>query len=415
MKKITLNLLVVTLTLLSTSCGKQNIPDETEKRQQSNVQHPIELAAPIANAFTDFSFYFFKNLQTEQKTEDNIFVSPLSLHIALGMLVNGAEATTKSEIMKALKSDHLSQTELNDAYKKLLNELPKADPLVKLALANAIFYKNDFNVEAPFLNTMKSSFNAQITGLPFVPDDLTTINKWASDNTNGKIPKVLNQLDPALVMLLMNVLYFKGDWRSKFDKANTTDQPFYLEDGTQKTVKMMKNQKDTFRLATGDNFSALQMPYGNGQFCATLLLPKEGKTIASVLNELDAVKWSQLQSNFVTSKVEVGLPKFKLEQEFKLNNTLEKMGMVKAFYPAAELQGINKTAPLKVDFVKQNTFAAVDEVGTEAAAVTTIGIEYTSVNPNPPQFICNRPFAFIISEKTSNTILFMGRLMNPQD
>lgn len=412
MKKNILFAIVICVALLALSCSKQSTP--TQKRQQSNVQNPIELAIPIANSFTDFSFFFFKKLQATQQAGDNIFVSPLSLHIALGMLANGAEGETKSQIFKTLKSENLSQDELNKAYKTLLTELPKADPLVQMALANAIFYKNTFPVEQPFLSTMQNSFNAQITGLPFVPSDKDIVNKWASDHTNGKIPKVLDEIKPEHIMFLLNALYFKGDWRSKFDKKNTKDQPFYLQGGGQKTVKMM-NQKDTFMMASGNNFSALSMLYGNGQFNITLLLPNEGKTIASVMEALDIDQWNSLQSKFYNRTVEVGLPKFKLEQKFELKNTLQNMGMSRAFVSGmAQLQGINKTVPLFVDFVNQNTFAAVDEEGTEAAAVTIIGVGLTSAGPiETPQFICDRPFGLVISEKTSNTILFMGRIMNP--
>ncbi|HOZ84381.1 MAG TPA: serpin family protein [Niabella sp.] len=401
------------LTTLAQSCKKSN-GDGEDKRLQSNIQNPIAVALPVANAFTDFSFSFFKTLQEEQPTTDNIFVSPLSLHIALGMLVNGAEAETKAEIMKALKSDHLSQNELNKAYQTLLEELPKADPLVKLAIANAIFYRNGFSVETPFLAAMKNTFNAKIEGLPFDQSSLTIINKWASDNTQGKIPKVLDEIDPDLLMLIMNALYFKGDWRSKFDKNVTKDQPFYFEGGGQKTVRMM-NQKDTFRIASGAGFDALQMPYGNSQFTATFILPKEGKFISNILNDFTMENWMQLQNSLYVRSIEVQIPKFKLEQEFKLNNTLQKMGMVAAFKTNATFDGIGKIKPLFVGFVKQNTFAAVDEVGTEAAAVTTIGMVTTSLPVEPPQFICNKPFGIIISEKTSNTILFMGRIMNPTE
>jgi len=400
--------------MMLSSCSKNNVPAETEKRQQSNVQHPITIDAPVANVFTGFSFDFFKTLQSETQADKDIFVSPLSLHIALGMLVNGAQGETKSQIIKALRSESLSQEGLNKAYKTLLTELPKADPLVKMALANAIFYRNGFTVEAPFLNTMKNTFDAQITGLPFIPSDKDIINKWASDHTNGKIPKVLDNIKPEDIMFLLNALYFKGDWRSKFDKKNTKDQTFYLEGGGQKTVKMM-NLTDTFMLASGNDFTALRMLYGNGQFNATILLPKEGKSITSVLDGFDMNKWNQLRFSFYTHSVEVALPKFKLEQEFKLNETLKSMGMVKAFQENAELEGIGKLKPLFVDFVKQNIFAAVDEEGTEAAAVTTIGIGTTSVPVGPPQFICNRPFGLIISEETSNTILFMGRIMDPKE
>lgn len=401
----------VMLSIALIGCAKQGADNG---KNTVSEQKPIQIAAPVANAITDFSFDFFKALQTETPAGDNLFVSPLSLHIALGMLVNGATNTTKTEILKALKAEGVSLEDLNSSYKKLLDELPKADPKVKLALANAIWYKNDFPVEPAFLSAMKNHFNAQVTGLPFSPSDVAIINKWASDNTNAKITKVLERLDPDLVMLLMNALYFKGDWTTKFDSKKTLDDNFYLEKGGTSTVKMM-NQTDTFHYASLADYDALQLPYGNGQFRATLLLPKNTQTIGSLMNNFSIEKWNVLQNSLHSTNVIVGLPKFKLEQKFKLNGTLQKMGMVQAFDPVkAELKGINKTAPLYVSFVQQDTYVAVDEVGTEAAAVTTVGVGLTSAGPgNTPSFICNRPFAFIISEATSNTILFMGRIMSP--
>ena len=405
MKKLIFFISTSVLVVVFTSCSKTPIQKDVEKISE---QKPIQIAAPVANSITDFSFYFFKNLQETQPVSNNLFVSPLSLHMALGMLVNGATATTKDEIMKALKAESISQADLNASYKKLLNELPAADPSVKLALANSVWNKADFVVEPAFMTTLKDYFNAEAKPLTTVDP----INKWASDNTNGKIPKVLDSIDPDLVMILMNALYFKGDWTTKFEKKNTVDQAFNLNGGGTKTVQMM-NMADTFMYASAADYQVLQMPYGNGQFRATLILPKPEKIINSVLNDFSITKWNEIQSSLITQRVIVGVPKFKLEQEFKLNATLQKMGMLKAFTDAAELQGIHKTAPLSVSFVKQNTFAAVDEEGTEAAAVTTIGIILTSM-PSYPVFICNRPFAFIISEKTSNTILFMGRIMNPE-
>lgn len=413
MKKFVPVILIAFLSLLFMNCTKNSNGGNNEK-EPSSQQKPITIEAAITNSITKFSFNFFKNLQTDPEYADkNTFVSPLSLHMALGMLVNGATGTTKTEIMKALNAEGISQEDLNATYKKLLTELPAADPKVKLGLANSIWYKNTFIVENAFLTGMKDNFNAQITALPFVQSDVDIINKWASDNTNAKIPKVLSEIKKEAVMFLINALYFKGDWTKQFDTKNTKDQSFILQDGSSKTVKMM-NATDSLEYAAFIDYHSLQMPYGNGQFRATLILPKTGTTINSLFDNFNMDKWNDLQSKLVKKKVIAGIPKFTLNQEFDLNKTLIKMGMSKAFTDFAELYGISK-APTKVDFIKQNTFAAVDEVGTEAAAVTTIGIIPTSINPDAPAFfICDRPFAFIISEKTSNTILFMGKVMSPE-
>lgn len=407
MKQTSLFLLISLCIMAFASCAKDANPQQNPESKAD--QKPIIISAAVANNITDFSFHFMKNLQTETAAADNIFVSPLSLHMALGMLVNGTTEETKAEIMKALKTENLSQTELNETYKKLLKELPAADPKVKMALANSIWHKRDFSVEQNFLTNMKDYFNAEILPLTTVEP----VNKWASDNTNGKIPRVLDRIDEDIVMLIMNALYFKGDWATQFKTENTRDQNFRTENGTNKNVKMM-NQQESFEYASFAGYDVLRMPYGNGQFVATFILPKS-ETIGNVLGSFDKTKWDELQSSLKKQTVIVGLPKFKFSQEFQLKETLKKMGMIKAFQPfVAQLDGINKQQKdLYVNFVKQNTFVAVDEVGTEAAAVTTIGVGTTAA-PSYPRFVCDKPFAFIISEKTSNTILFMGRIMSPE-
>ena len=225
---------------------------------------------------------------------------------------------------------------------------------------------------------------------------------------------MIDQIEPQQVMFLLNALYFKGDWKTKFDAAKTLDTPFHLENGTQKTVKMMYAKSD-FKVASGEKYNALQLPYANGQFNMTLLIPQGQNTVGSVISGLTPQDWNELQTTRLTKTgVNAGLPRFTLEYNAELNSTLNKMGINKVFTEnAAQLGKINKTADIFVDFVKQNTYLNIDEKGTEAAAVTTIGIGFTSAPPSEPKFICDRPFVLIISEKTSNTILFMGRIMNP--
>ncbi|WP_221389715.1 serpin family protein [Dyadobacter sp. NIV53] len=376
--------------------------------------NPVVIPENIAAGTTAFAFDFFKNMQETQPAEENLFISPLSLHMAMGMLLNGSESETANEILKTLKMEGVSLADLNKAYKTLLDELPLADSKVNLGLANSAWYRNDFQVETDFQNVLRTSFDAEVTGLPFDDAAKTKINNWASDKTNGRIKKVLDEISPEHVMFLLNALYFKGDWKTKFDASKTLDTPFYLQNGTQKTVKMMYAKSD-FKVAGGEKYNALQLPYANGQFNMTLLIPQGQNTVGSVISGLTPQDWNNLQTTrLIKTGVNAGLPRFTLEYAAKLNNTLNKMGINKVFTDAAELGKINKTADLFVDFVKQNTYLNIDEKGTEAAAVTTIGIGLTSANPNEPKYICDRPFVLIISEKTSNTILFMGRIMNPE-
>lgn len=379
-----------------------------------NDVNPVEIPASVSNGTTSFAFDFIHALQKTQPAEENLFVSPLSLHIALGMLLNGAEKETADEIQKTLKMDAVALADLNAAYKTLINDLPVADSKVSLGLANSVWYRNDFSIENDFQSVLKNSFESEVTGLPFNDAAKDRINKWASDKTNGKIPTVLDQIQPQHVMFLLNALYFKGDWQTRFDAGKTQDTPFRLENGQSKNVKMMFAESD-FKVGAGSNYDAVRLPYANGQFNMTLLIPKGQNSVDAVLNDITGEGWTKLNSGMVERGITVGLPRFTFKYSAQLKGTLQGMGIKRAFVEGdAQLNKINKIAQLYVDFVKQDAYLGIDEKGTEAAAVTTIGVGVTSAGPEPPRFICDRPFGLIISENTSNTILFMGRIKNPE-
>lgn len=378
-----------------------------------NEVNPVAIPASVSNGTTSFAFDFIHALQGTQPADDNLFVSPLSLHMALGMLLNGAEKETAQEIQNGLKMDAVALSDLNAAYKTLINDLPVADSKVSLGLANSVWYKNDFSVEADFQSVLKNSFESEITGLPFDDAAKSRINKWASDKTNGKIEKVIDQISPNHVMFLLNALYFKGDWQSRFDANKTQDAPFQLAGGQSKNVKMMYVSSD-FKTGAGSNYDAVQLPYANGQFNMTLLIPRGQNTVSQVLDGVTGEGWTELNSKMAVRGVTVGLPKFTLKYTAQLKETLNNLGIRKVFSEGADLGKINKANNLFVDFVKQDAYLGIDEQGTEAAAVTTIGVGVTSARPEPPRFICDRPFALVISENTSNTILFVGRINNPE-
>lgn len=383
--------------------GPANYPDPI---------YPVQVPSRISAGTNEFSFKFLHTLQQTEASDKNLFVSPLSLHMALGMLLNGAEKETADEILKSLQMEGVSLTDLNNAYKTLLNDLPIADSKVSLGLANSLWYKSGFCVQPDFQSVLKNSFNAEATGLPFDNAAKDKINQWASDKTNGKIKKVIDEIKPEHVMFLLNALYFKGDWKYQFDAKNTTEETFKLENGSGKPVKMMFT-KSKFKTTSTETYSAVQLPYGNGQYNMTLLVPKGQNTVDNMLTSFNASDWDRIRAGMPEANIEVGLPRFTLEYSAQLKETLREMGIQKAFTTQAELGKINPKADLFVDFVKQDAYLGIDEKGTEAAAVTSIGVGMTSVGPNQ-QVLCDRPFALIISENTSNTILFMGRIKNPE-
>ncbi|CAH0996879.1 hypothetical protein EMA8858_03014 [Emticicia aquatica] len=402
MKKVKNLTLAATLFFLIASCNDSNT---VTPNKQLNA-----IPANFSEQTSEFAFDFLKKHNAVENANKNYFVSPLSLHIAMGMLLNGAEGKTKEEIQTGLRvSSDLTTT--NGIYKDLIENLPISDPKVTNTIANSVWYRNTFSVEKSFLDILKTSFNANAYAEDFNNTaTVSKINNWASDNTNGKIKKVLDQIEPAHVMFLMNALYFKGDWKIPFKTENTQDATF---DGTvgSKNVKMM-NMMEKVKYANRESYQAIDLAYGSGNYSMTILLPNTNTSISGVLNSLSVTEWKNLNSALQEQKVIVGLPKFTLEYETNLNKVLENMGMKTMFSDAADLSKIAPPAgKLKVGFVKQNTFVAIDETGTEAAAVTTIGVEVTSV-PIMPEFICNRPFLFFISEKQSNTILFAGKIVN---
>ncbi len=394
------------------SCSKDNNGQEPDLTPKT-----LELTAKGAEVIAygnEFGVELFTKVALEENK--NLMLSPLSASAALTMLLNGCDGDTYDQLKGTLKyPENMTISEINEVYGSLVSQLLDVDPKVKLALANAIFYRQGFSVKSPFLNTMDADFDAEIAGLDFgLPSALTTINKWASDNTNGKIPKVLNEISADAVMFIMNALYFKGDWSYQFDKDLTSDRAFYTSGTSSIDVSTMKGDVGS-RVAYGTGYRAIEMPYGQTNFTMVVIVP-EG-TLSEFNATFDAEKWNTITSAFDNQEefgeLTVYMPKFKFSYEKQLNDQLQSMGMLDAFVPGlANLSGISD-ASIFVSFVKQNTFVEVDEKGTEAAAVTTIGIELTSYPPQPREFEIDKPFVFAIRERTTNTLLFIGQVVNP--
>jgi serpin B len=376
----------------------------------------IELTLKAREVITH-SNTFGVELFTQTAQAENIYmmISPLSASVALTMLLNGSEGETFNQIREMLgyPSDFSIQ-EINEAYNSLVTQLLAADNKVQLNLANAVFYRQDFVVKNPFIEAMNNGFDAEIKSLDFaLPAALNTINKWASDNTNGKIPEVLDEIKADAVMFLMNALYFKGDWTNKFDKSKTANRPFQLADGSTIEVSTMLHDELGANFYTGQNFTALELPYGRRNFSMIIMLPSNNlsdfyqRFTHSVWEEMTtALNNAEEWSSFIVS-----LPKFSFEYETLLNDQLKAMGMLDAFVPViANLSGISD-ANIYVDFVKQNIFVDVNEEGTEAAAVTTIAINEYSMGL---MFVVDKPFVFAIRERTTNTLLFIGSVADPR-
>lgn len=374
---------------------------------------PIELdlkSQQLVEADNAFGLDIFQRLNASE--DGNFMVSPLSVSQALAMTYNGAEGETKTAMEDALKVAGLTSDEINQSYQTLVDALLKADNRVTLDIAQSIWYRQGFYVEPGFITTNQNYYDAEISELDFGRSDaLDIINGWIENETHGKIKDMIERIDPNHVMFLINAIYFKGSWQSKFDAENTTQKPFYVDADKTVNVDMMQ-KSDSVMYQQNDLFAAIEMPYGRGNFNMVVLLPNSDKNIDDVAVELTAENWDAWMNSFhAVNDLNVQLPKFKAEYEVKLNDVLSAMGMEIAFTPGADFSGIDGNGNIWIDYVQHNTFVEVNEEGTEAAAATVVAMIYNAAMP--ASFNANRPFIYAIAEKETGAILFIGKIVQP--
>ena len=373
---------------------------------------PVELkkAEKVArdNAFT------FDLLRAVRKhsTDANVFISPLSVSMALNMTLNGAAGATADEMRTALRESGYSTADINAYSRELREALLRADPKTTIGIANSIWYRQGATVKAPFIEANRTYYDAEVQALDFSsPTATATINGWCAQKTHNKIKEIVKQVDPTTFMYLINAVYFKGAWTTRFEKKNTRSMIFQRADGSTQQVQMM-NLKDTFRCASSDVCDYLEMDYGNHAFSMVIMLPKDGKTTRDVIATMDGKKWADAIQSLTLKEIRVLLPRFKAEYEYPMHeHILPDMGMKLPFNPElADLSGIADIGAfgrLFISSVIHKTFVQVDEEGTEAAAVTSIDI----VGSNESSFfIVDRPFLFAIREKSTGVILFIGEI-----
>lgn len=408
MQKLLIFLIVATICIMSINCS-----DSSTNPNADIVRNLTTAEVKLTESDNKFGLKLFgKIVETEQ--DKNIFISPLSVSMALGMIYNGADSTTLEAMHETLEYGDLTIQEVNESYRSLIELLTELDPKVIFDIANSIWYREGFPVENDFLTTNQDYFDAVVRALDFSSDDAADIiNAWVNENTNGKIEKIVDKpIDPLTVMFLINAIYFKGTWTYEFDEENTTDDIFYLPDGSEKGCKMMSHQCD-HNYFENEQFQAIDLPYGDAGFSMTILLPKPEVSTDSLIAQMNNDTWNSWLGSFSEQEVNLFLPKFKLEYEISLNDILSALGMSIAFEPGrADFTKINSDGNLYISEVKHKTFIDVNEEGTEAAAVTSVEIGRTSIGSGITMHI-NRPFVFAIRENHSGTILFIGKIVEP--
>lgn len=370
--------------------------------------------AKLVAANVRFGFKLFAET-LKQKDSKNVFISPSSVAIALAMVYNGAAGETQQAMAKAMELQGISLSELNQANAELIKGLENPDPKVQLAIANSLWARQGIPFQPKFLQRNQQFYDAKVTELDFKdPGAVATINNWVSQNTRNKITAIVDRLSPDDVMVLINAIYFKGNWSKQFDPATTKQEPFFIGDGSQKLHPLMA-QRGEYRYLENDQFQAVSLPYGNSQRMSMyLFLPRSSSNLDTFLQTLTAANWEQWVQQFRNREGSVKIPRFKLEYETNLIPALSALGMGTAFTRQANFSGLS-SVPTQIDQVKHKTFVEVNEEGTEAAAVTSIGIRTTSVMiPTEPfNLVVDRPFFCAIRDNQTGTVLFMGAISEP--
>ena len=372
----------------------------------------------VIDSANAFSLALWAKINAAQRTS-NVFVSPLSASFSLGMTLNGAANQTFQEMRSALQFGGSTEQEINDGYQSLIALLTGLDPAVKTGIANSIWYRDGFPFTQSFLNVSKQYFDAEVRGLNFADQaaSLAAINGWVDSKTNHKIPSILDNINPEDVMFLINAIYFNGNWREKFNPAETREALFHAADGTTQPMSLMHRQAKMSYLESA-TYQAVDLPYGNSAFTMTVVLPKEGTDVESLAASLTPSTLQSLTTGLHTEDpqywvdVDLSLPKLRLSYERTLNDDLKALGVTSAFVPdGADFTRMSPRGKnLYISFVKQKTFIDIHEEGTEAAAVTATGIGATSVPPPPKVMRVDRPYIFVIRERLSGTLLFMGKI-----
>jgi len=394
---------------------------ESDKERITSPDFLTDKQALLVEGNSAFAFELYKALKEE---EGNFFYSPYSISLALAMTYAGARGETAQQMADTLQF-LLEQGSLHPAFNWLDAELAKRGEGAKgkdgegfrLNIVNAIWGQKDYEFQSDFLDVLAENYGAGLRILDFIKEtekSRVVINDWVSDQTEGRIEDLIPQgvISEWTRLVLTNAVYFNAAWACHFDEYMTADAPFYLLDGGQVTVPMMK-QTESFGYTKGEGYQAVELLYDGGELSMVILLPEAGK-FEAFEEILNAQQVSDIINGLQATRVALTMPRFEFDSEFRLNDTLAEMGMPIAFSPYdADFSGMTGKPELFISAVVHKAFVAVDEAGTEAAAATAVEMALTSVPPPPIEITIDHPFIFLIRDIETGTILFVGRVLNP--
>ena len=415
--------------MLGACSSSESIEEAGEPKYVNMYQEvkPVRLTAEqtvFANDNNGFTLNFFQSLNGKMKNR-SIVCSPLSITYVLSMVNDGATGITEQELEQTLGFHKGGIQAVNDYCKNLIDNLPHVDEKVQLNIANAIFVNDKYQLKKQFQQDMANYYDAKAEALDFSSSStLDRINGWCDEKTRGMIPTILERVDPRTVSYLLNAIYFKADWASMFEKNETREEVFTTPDGETRVPLMHQNVYMNY--LRNDQYAAVSIPYGNGQWMMTVMLPEDGKTTDDVISSLAASGWSTdfLKNPLREARryaVDLKLPRFETafdtDDAGGLIELLKGMGIRRAFDGnSAEIPNMCENGDLYISMMKQKAKIKVNEEGSEAAAVTIAGLNFLSAvadTQEPPKatFHANRPFVYVIHEQSSGVILFVGKYM----
>ncbi|MDZ8136833.1 MAG: serpin family protein [Nostoc sp. DedQUE04] len=370
----------------------------------------------IVESSNKFGFKLFSEVLKNDRGEKNIFISPSSVAIALAMTYNGASGSTQQAMAKTLELQGMNLPEINSSYAAVLKQLlDNSDTKVQLKIANSLWANQKVSFAPDFLKRTQDFYQAKVSNLNFQDAAASSIiNNWVKENTNGKITKIIETIEPNQVLFLINAIYFKGNWSNEFDKKETASYPFYITSNRPKQHPMMSQEGD-YKYYESEKFQAVSLPYGkDSKISFYIFLPKKNSNLKAFYQNLNVENWEKWMTQFNNQKGFIRLPRFKTDYEITLNDALKTLGMGEAFSNKANFSGMGKN--FAISQVKHKTFVEVNEEGTEAAAATSVGIVATSARqePEPFRMIVDRPFFCAIRDNQTGNILFMGSIIEPQ-
>lgn len=380
----------------------------------TDLPRPLTLAeVEVIVRSNSFGFRLLQEVDAGRDgSQPNTVLSPLSATMALGMALEGADGATYQAMQNALGFEGLSRQEVSASYRGLLDLLLDLDPNVEMGIANSAWARSGFPFHSAYFDAITTNFDAEVQELDFsAPQAKNIINAWVEAKTNGRITEIVDAINPLDILFLINAVYFKGSWTTQFDPKDTRDASFQGPNDASFSVPTMNARDLPISLGSVEGVQVGELPYGGQAFSMVIALPPHGQSVDDLVAGLDDATWERWMDALQEDEVPVSLPKFELRWDGSLNNALKALGMEPAFLPSADFSLMTPASDAHISRVKQKTFMKVDEVGTEAAAVTSVVIGVTSV---PMGLYVDRPFLLAIRERLSGSILFLGVIRDPR-